>query len=229
MKKLSIPITSQEKRLGWVCLFAHIILLPTLLTEVNRYLARPLSENIINIIYFSVSFCCVLLIFHRFLWNSLPLGLQRLWQTLKGAFLGFAVYQLSSYLLSMLITALMPDFFNVNDSTISSASPEYFNLLKFGIILLVPIAEETLYRGLVFRVLYDKQPIVAYGLSAIVFASIHVIAYIGLYPPVHLLLCLLQYLPAGVCLAWAYVKADTIWAPIAMHIAINQIGLAAMR
>lgn len=229
MKKLSISMTNRETRFGWVCLFAHLIFLPTLLAHGNGLFSQPLSENMINIIYFSVSFCCVLLIFHRFLWKSLPFGLQQLWQTLKGAFLGFAVYQLSSYLLSMLILALMPDFFNVNDSTISSASPEHFNLLKFGIILLVPIVEETLYRGLVFHVLYNKKPIIAYGLSAIVFGSIHVIAYIGLYPPVHLLLCLLQYLPAGICLAWAYVKADTIWAPIAMHIVINQIGLAAMR
>jgi membrane protease YdiL (CAAX protease family) len=38
-----------------------------------------------------------------------------------------------------------------------------------------------------------------------------------------------QYLPAGLALAWAYEKADTIWAPILMHMTINQISITFMR
>ena len=66
-------------------------------------------------------------------------------------------------------------------------------------------------------------------MSSLVFASIHVIGYIGLFDWQTLCLCLAQYLPAGIALAWAYEKADTIVAPILMHITINQIGMLAMR
>ena len=35
----------------------------------------------------------------------------------------------------------------------------------------------------------------------------------------------LQYLPAGLCLAWAYTKADTIFAPILIHAAVNAVSI----
>ena len=44
-----------------------------------------------------------------------------------------------------------------------------------------------------------------------------------------LALCLLQYLPAGLCLAVAYEKSDSILCPILMHTVINAIGVYAMR
>jgi len=229
MKNLSISMTARERYLGLACLLLQLFCLPTLLVFGNGLLASPLSESSINILYFSLCFFCILLIFHRFLLESLQFAAKHLWQTLRSAFLGFALYQLSSFLLGFAITAWMPDFFNVNDSSIASMAGEDFGLVSLCIILLVPITEETLYRGVIFRWLYEKNHFVAYLLSALLFASIHVISYIGLYPPVHLLLCLLQYLPASLCLAWAYAKADNIWAPILMHITINQIGVTAMR
>ena len=48
----------------------------------------------------------------------------------------------------------------------------------------------------------------------------------GLAP---LLLCFVQYLPAGLCLGWAYARADSIFAPTLMHMIINLIGMLAMR
>jgi membrane protease YdiL (CAAX protease family) len=81
----------------------------------------------------------------------------------------------------------------------------------------------------IFGSIYKRSRILGYAVSALVFAALHVIGYIGFFAPTHLLLCFLQYIPAGLCLAWAYVMADTIWAPILMHIAINQMGVLAMR
>lgn len=229
MKKLSIPMTYRETYLGWACLLLQLFCLPALLSLVNQLLEQPLSETLINALYFFLNFCFVLLVFYRFLWKSLHLGLQQPWKTLRSAFLGFAAYYISSYLLNLAITAVMPDFSNVNDNAIASMDGTHFALVTLGIIFLVPITEETLYRGLIFRGLYAKSRPVAYFVSALLFASIHVIGYVGDFSPKHLFLCLIQYFPAGLSLAWAYTKADTIWAPILMHITINQIGVAAMR
>ena len=106
---------------------------------------------------------------------------------------------------------------------------ENYTFLAFGTVLLVPVAEEALYRGLIFGQIYNRNRLAAYIISSVVFAAIHVISYIGLYEPIHLMLCLLQYLPAGLCLGWAYANSDTIWAPILMHITINQISILSMR
>ena len=93
-------------------------------------------------------------------------------------------------------------------------------------VILVPLVEEVLYRGLIFRNLYRSSQVAAYLVSMAAFAAIHVLAYIGSESVTTLVLCFLQYLPAGLCLAYAYRKSDTILAPILMHIAINQVALS---
>ena len=97
--------------------------------------------------------------------------------------------------------------------------------MTLATVLFVPVAEETLFRGLLFRGLWDRSPIAAWCVSVAVFSLVHIIGYIGTYPPLMLLMAFVQYLPAGICLAYAYRKADTIFAPILMHIAINQVAL----
>lgn len=229
MKHLTISMTNRETRFGWICLLVQLFCLPSFLSLGNQLLAAPLSESLINFLYFTLSFCLILLVYHRFLFDSLKHALQNVWRTLRYAFFGFLLYKIGTYLLSIVIYACMPDFFNVNDSSIAGMGSEYFGLLSIGIIFLVPITEETLYRGFIFRWLYGKNHFFAYLLSSLLFAFIHIFGYIGLFPPMQLLLCFLQYLPAGLCLAWSYAKADTIWAPILIHIAVNQTGIAAMR
>ena len=117
----------------------------------------------------------------------------------------------------------------MNDESIGQLMEENTGLIQFGAVLLVPITEELLYRGLVFGSFYKRKPLAGYLISMTAFAALHVVGYVTMYEPLHLMLCFLQYLPAGFCLAWAYARADSIWAPILIHIAINQIGTAAMR
>jgi membrane protease YdiL (CAAX protease family) len=55
-----------------------------------------------------------------------------------------------------------------------------------------------------------------------------VIAYIGTLSPMRLLLSLLQYLPAGYCLARAYAKSGSLFAPMLIHATINLIAVLLM-
>ena len=71
-----------------------------------------------------------------------------------------------------------------------------------------------------------ESKLLAYALSTVIFAMIHISGYIGIYDAKLLFCCFLQYIPAGLCLAWAYARADSIFAPILMHMAINVIGNA---
>ena len=61
------------------------------------------------------------------------------------------------------------------------------------------------------------------------FACIHIVGYIGTYSPLELVMAVLQYLPAGLSLAWAYTKADSIFAPILIHACINLIAVGGLR
>ena len=72
--------------------------------------------------------------------------------------------------------------------------------MSFATVFLVPVAEETLFRGLLFRGLYDRSPVLSWLISTVVFSLVHIAGYIGQYDPMMLLMAFLQYLPAGICL-----------------------------
>ena len=44
-----------------------------------------------------------------------------------------------------------------------------------------------------------------------------------------LALCFLQYIPAGIALAWSWKRSGNIFSPILMHITINALGILSMR
>lgn len=229
MKKLTICLTRTEMLAGLIYLPVQILVLPVVLVLINMLLGSPLSDVHLNFIFFCVDFICITVIFHRFLGSSAKLSFAQPWHCLRSAFFGFILYWLGSFLVNIMIIFVYPDFSNVNDASIMELTQQNYTLMAIGTVLLVPVVEETLYRGVVFGSLYKRSRVAAYTVSTLVFSALHVVGYIGLYEPLHLLMCLLQYIPAGLCLCWAYVRADSIWAPILIHMTINQIGVLSMR
>lgn len=229
MNKLSVTMTRSEKLLGWIYYPTQLLVIPFAITIINTLCGMPLTDSWLNIIFFSINFFAVALIFRRFLIGNGKIALENIFRCLQSAALGLGAYWLLSYVVQLIIFTADPGFFNVNDAYIDGMAHENFGFFAFCTVILVPIAEETLYRGLMFGQLYNQNRLAAYLISTLVFALVHVIGYIGQYSFMRLLLCVLQYLPAGFCLGWAYTRADSIWAPILIHIAINQIGVFTMR
>ena len=228
MKKLSVITTSKERLWGWIYLALQLLILPSLLYLCNIFFNFLLSDTEINFLFFALNFTCVTVIFHRFILENGKKALSSPLKVITTAISGYVVYTLLSYLLSTLIVSLYPEFYNVNDDYISGLVTNDFNLMIVGTVLLVPITEEVLYRGLIFSGLYNRSRALAYIVSILAFAALHVINYIGAYSPLHLLLCFLEYLPAGFCLAWAYAKTDSIWTPILIHTLVNFIAVSVM-
>lgn len=222
-------LNNRERYAGWFYLAFQLLVLPEILVLGNYLLPKPLDATQLNIVLFIINFAAIVGIFHKFLWNGLKVACKNLWRTLKSAFLAFCVYYVSNLLINTLIFRWAPWFYNVNDQSIGSMAAQSFTLMTVCVVILVPVVEETLYRGLLFGRLYARNKYLGYIASVAVFAAIHVIGYVGSYSGAHLALCFLQYLPAGFALAWAYEEADSIWAPILMHMTINFIGMAAMR
>ena len=227
--KLSIFLTRRERLFGWSYLLISLFVMPFALTLLNTLLAKPLSDTVLNLIFFTVNFLAVCIVFHRFLLASVKLALAKPLYCLRIALIGFAFYYCAILFTSRGIKWFYPSFSNVNDSAIADLFKEYTSAMAFATVFLVPITEETFYRGLVFQGLYRKNRILAYCLSTLVFAGIHIIGYIGLSDWQTLLLCFVQYLPAGLALAWSYEKTDTIITPMLIHIIVNQIGLIVSR
>ena len=230
MTKTFSPCPSgQESLYGGFYLAFQMLFLPSLLFWINDQLPRAFSETELNFVFYLVNFLAVLLIFRKFLGRNLRQLTQHPIDALQAAILGFVAYYACFHALEWLIGLLMPSYTNYNDQSIAALSRGNYSLMFLGTVILVPPVEECLYRGLIFRNLYAKSKLAAYLVSILAFAIIHIIGYFGQYSALELLLAVAQYLPAGLCLAWAYTRADTIFAPILIHAAINFIGIHAMR
>lgn len=228
MRRLT-KMTSTEKKLGWFYWAFQLVLLPVILVILNEHFGSPMTEMELNLLFFVLNFILLLLIFHKFIFHSCKTGILRPFRTLRWAFFGFGLYWLCSLAVGWLILDLNPDFVNVNDQSIFLMLEENYSLTVLGTVLLAPVAEELLYRGLIFGTLYERSKLLAYVLSTLLFAVVHVVGYVSIYEPMTLLLCLLQYLPAGLCLGFAYARTGSILTPILAHIAVNQIAISSAR
>lgn len=229
MKKLHITVTFHERLWGFLYLGAELLLLPLILALSDQFFGLHLSDAELNFLYFTINFLCVTLIFHRFLRKNADLALKRVPAVLLTAGAGYVLCNIANIMLSVLVRMLYPSFHNANDSYIAQMVSDQYTMMFIGTVLFVPITEELLYRGLIFCGLYNKNKLLAYSISTLAFSVLHVYGYIGLYPPVVLLLCLLEYIPAGLFLGWAYAKTDTILTPILIHMLINSGAVLTMR
>ena len=221
---------SSQETVGGFCYFAfQLLLLPELLKLVNAQLPVPLREAELNFVFYMINFLAVLLIFHEFFGSAARQAVRHPAYLCQAVILGLAAYYACLFTVNWVIGVLVPGFSNYNDSAISAMRQESRLLVVIGTVILVPTAEECFFRGLIFRNLYGKSHWAAYLVSMLAFAFVHILGYAGQYTPLEMLMALLQYLPAGLCLAWSYTKADTIFAPIAIHAAVNFITLTSWR
>lgn len=221
---------SSQETVGGFCYFAfQLLLLPELLKLVNAQLSVPLREAELNFVFYMINFLAVLLIFHEFFGSAARQAVRHPAYLCQAVILGLAAYYACLFTVNWVIGVLVPGFSNYNDSAISAMRQESRLLVVIGTVILVPTAEECFFRGLIFRNLYGKSHWAAYLVSMLAFAFVHILGYAGQYTPLEMLMALLQYLPAGLCLAWSYTKADTIFAPIAIHAAVNFITLTSWR
>lgn len=229
MEKTLISPSFKETRTGLVYLAVQLLALPTLLTLLMQKLPFPVSEVGLNITFFIVNFLCTGVILFRYLKNSFLQLKENLRQCLLTAVLGFLLYYALASAMGLMITAIYPSFLNVNDMTLQVMLRQELLPMALCTVILVPITEEALYRGLLFGAFHWKNRFLAYGVSICIFSLIHVMGYVGLYPMGLLALCFLQYVPAGFVLARAYERTGTVFTPILIHMAVNALGIVMMR
>lgn len=215
--------------MGFVCLAMHLLILPYAIPRLNSLLGAPFSASIANFLFYIASFLCVLILLFSFLRREFSGQSGKVGRILCIAASAFLILQISNRLMSVLIGLILPEFSNVNDRSIAGLLEENYALIAFATVFLVPVTEEALYRGVVFGSLLPYGAVLAYAACAAVFSAIHVVGYLGLFPAPTLIACFVQYLPAGLTLAWAYRKSETLITPILVHMATNTMGLIQLR
>lgn len=222
----STSLRPYEFTLGGFYGLFQLFVLPALAVACNTYLNLPGWGLQFGI--FALNFLCSLVIFHRFLSHSWDCACETPGQVAGYGALGLLIYYGGTIGMTTLIMLLRPDYANLNNGSVSQLASQGGSLIFLAIALFAPVAEELLYRGVLFQGFYKRSPFLAWCISVLSFALVHVVGYMGQYDLPLFLLAVCQYIPAGISLCLAYRLSGTIITPILMHMMINTLAYFAM-
>lgn len=226
-----MPILLNQKEATWGIryLLFQLVFLSSLVLWTLKLVLPQVTAVTLYVTCWGVNFLAVCGIFHDYLRRSLSFSRKHIKKVLLTALAGLGIYLVVSNGLSQILEKIFPAFFSVNDATLAPVVKQNFPVMFLGIVFLVPVTEELLYRGVVFGLAHRYRRWLGYTLSVVVFGLIHVSGSVGQYEPLHLLVCFVQYIPAGLVLAGAYEYSGSIFTPTLIHMAVNAIAIMSMR
>lgn len=231
-RKAAAYMTAGEQIAGVIFFVIYLLVLPfataPLFRLAGKLLGVTISSALQNIIYYYVLFAVTIIIFHGFLARTSRHLLDNLGGACKTAAVGLVGLYGLNELVYRLTNIVFTNRTNLNDTTISAQIDDAPHMTLLIVIFLAPFVEEVLFRGLVFGNLKSKSRAVAYAVSCLLFALLHVWQFAVVNQDITYFLLMIQYLVPGLVLAWAYDHSGTLWASIALHAAANALSTWAM-
>lgn len=231
-RKSTTYMTYGEQIAGVVFFVIYLLVLPFVTTPLfnlaERLLDTTISGAMRNILYYYILFAVTLIIFHGFLARTSRRLLDNLGLACKSAAVGLVGLYGLNELVYRLTNLIFTNRTNLNDTTISAQIDDAPHMTLLIVIFLAPFVEEVLFRGLVFGNLKSKSRALAYAVSCLLFALLHVWQFAVVKQDVTYFLLMIQYLVPGLVLAWAYDHSGTLWSSIALHAAVNALSTWAM-
>ena len=227
-KKAASYMTPGEQIGGVVFLMIYLVVLPFATDPLFRFVGGLLdvsiSATVQNMIYYYVLFAVTLVMFHKFIGRTSRNFADNLGVACRSMLVGLiGLYGLNE-LVYRLTRLAIDNRTNLNDTTISAQIQDAPRVTLLIIVFLAPFVEEVLFRGLVFGNLKSKSRVVAYLVSCLLFALIHVWQFAVVQQDITYFLLMVQYLVPGAVLAWAYESSGTLWASIGLHAAANALS-----
>ncbi len=215
---------------GIGCWIAYQLLYPLLASLLLPYLVKNTGTVYAGFLYnalvLTATAVTVVFFFRRFLIAStFPLR-ENVRRLLLSVLLGLSLYLASAYLLNVLAALLRLSADNSNQKAAETYLTAYPLPYGLCVILLAPVAEEILVRGVIFAPLCKKSPPLAYAVSILVFGGLHLIAGIDARQnAAQLALSFVQYLPAGIFFGWVYQRTRSIYGAICLHMLVNTVSV----
>ena len=216
-------LTRAEMGRGWVFFALYVLLFPWVMGWVQRSFHGELPIAEANVVYYLLCGTLVFLVFWTFLKHGFHMLLDWLPENLFAFGTGLVGWAVLAFLAGLIPLPVQ------NPNLVSY--PEQFALAPKAtvviLVVLMPIVEEPLFRGLLFGTSRKYSRILGYVLSTLVYAVYCVWQFVYAYGEVDFryLLLLVEYLPMSLALTWCYDNGGSIWSPIALHMVINTVTL----
>ncbi|MGM9522428.1 MAG: lysostaphin resistance A-like protein [Oscillospiraceae bacterium] len=229
-KAFHLPMNKTEAIVGWIYVFIHTFAMVYILMLLNAYifpkLGFTLSSSYLNLTYYAFGFVFLLIFLFKFLKESFADLCSNLLDTLIAVVAGYFIYIALMYAVNFLLGLFLNELTNPNSSAVISETKLNPNTMLAIGVLLAPVVEEVLFRGVVFGTIRRKHRITAYIVSSVFFAVYHLWEYIVYSFSPAILLYLIQYIPAGLVLGWCYERGRNLWCPVFLHMIINYISIS---
>ncbi len=231
-KRASAHLTAGEQAAGTALFVIYLLVLPFAASPMFRVLegllGTDLTPAVENVIYYYALFAVTVVIFHGFLARTTRRLADEAGLALRTLAAGLvALYGLNE-LVYRLTNLLVDNRTNLNNIAISAQIDDAPHMTLLIVVFLAPFVEEVLFRGLVFGGLRGKSVLLAYAVSCLLFALLHVWQFAVESRDLTYFLLMVQYLVPGVVLAWAYDHSGTLWTSIGLHAAANALSVWAL-
>lgn len=204
---------------GWVFFALYLTVFPALMGAVQQLTGSELPVAETNVVYYFLCVCLIFLLLWHFLRQSFDRFLDRWVENLLICLVGLG----AAAVLRLLVGLLPLPVENPNDMSY----PEQYALAPAAtvviLVVLMPVVEEILFRGLIFDSARRYSRLLAYGLAVPVYAVFCVWQFVYAYGVVdwRYLLLAAEYLPMSAALCWCYERSRSIWSAVLLHMALN--------
>lgn len=218
-------MTKDERHRGWVFFAVYVFIFPWLVGVIRygieRIWAFTLGDAVANLIYHTIVTALMLLIFWTYLENAWHILRQGLAQNFLSLGAGLLLWAVLTFLVDLLPLPLADPM--SAEYALEFARSPLITVIVY--VFLMPIAEEILYRGLLFGTIKQRHRIAAYVITVLVF-SIGSVWHIAISADdARYLLNALDYVPMALALCFCYDRGGSIYTPIVLHWFIHAFTL----
>lgn len=216
-------MTDAESRRGLVFFLLYFFLLPYLNAFAQRLIfgdaETPIAEA--NILYYAVLFALCLILFWNFLKEDFLKLMDWVPENTFGILLGLVGAGMMNALLRLLPFPVADPIPRQYAAEFGAAPIPTLVLL----LLLIPLVEETLFRGLLFGQFRGYSRPLAYIITSAFYALAAVWRYALERGDARYLLLSVVYLPLSIACTWCYDNGGSVWATAFLHAGLNGVIL----
>jgi len=224
-KGFRFPMAKTELLPGVIYIPVHAAVLAFLVPLVMEAIAPAAGAEWTELVRFAVSALFILVAMHSWLGKSFSDLIDRRLDALTAVVAGYFGYYLLRWLLQVVLWIAGQNGFPPLTAILDQAPLNGGGFWPVT-ILLAPLVEEVLFRGVVFGALRRKNRLLAYLIAFLVFAVCSVWSSLLTGLNWGILRQLLACLPASLALCWCYELSSSIWAPVLLHILLNVLSVS---
>lgn len=218
-------LTRQEQLRGLIFFLLYFLVFPVLKMGVewffDHFFGLYLSEAMSAVVYYCIMGVLTVLVFGSFLKNGLEILRDFLPENLFAAVTGLVGAGVL-HLLVMLLPWPLENPDRISWAEQYAYSPAATVVI---VVVLMPLIDEVLFRGLVFGSLRRYSRPLAWAASVVLFMLYSVWTFAVAYGDARYLVLAFQYLPMALALTWCYDRGGSIWSAAVLHAVLDAFQL----